>query len=559
MNQQTRIRRRSADVTEGIERAPARAMLRAVGLSDEDFSKPQVGVASSWNEVTPCNFHLDRLADAAKVGVRNGGGVPMEFTTIAVSDGIAMGHEGMRASLVSRELIADSVELVAHAERFDALVTIAGCDKSLPGMVMAAARLNLPTVFVYGGTILPGKFRGKDVTIQDVFEAVGAAEAGTMTVEELRELEGVACPGAGSCAGMYTANTMACAIEALGLSLPGSASPPAVDPRRDEAAAAAGEAVVGLLEAGITPRDIITKESLENAIAVVVSVGGSTNAVLHLLAIAGEAEVELAIDDFDRVSRRTPHIGDLRPGGRYVMLDLDRIGGVPVLMRELLDADLLHGDALTVTGKSLGENLEGVSRPEDQDVIRGCNDPIHDIGGLAILRGSLAPEGCVVKVAATGRTSHRGPARVFDSEEECFEAVTGGGVRPGEVLVIRNEGPRGGPGMREMLAVTAAVAGAGLGEEVALVTDGRFSGATRGLMIGHVAPEAADAGPIALVRDGDSIAIDIEGRRIDLEVPEEELERRRGEWTPPIPRYTSGALAKYARLVGSASNGAVCG
>ncbi|MGH2740642.1 MAG: dihydroxy-acid dehydratase [Actinomycetota bacterium] len=559
MNQRTRVRRRSADVTEGVERAPARAMLRAVGFSDDDFSKPQVGVASSWNEVTPCNFHLDRLADAAKAGVRQGGGVPMEFTTIAVSDGIAMGHEGMRASLVSRELIADSVELVAHAERFDALVTIAGCDKSLPGMVMAAARLNLPTVFVYGGTILPGKYRGRDVTIQDVFEAVGAAEAGRMTVEELRELEKVACPGAGSCAGMYTANTMACAVEALGMSLPGSASPPAVDPRRDETASAAGEAVVRLLEAGVTPRDIITKEALENAIAVVVSVGGSTNAVLHLLAIAAEAGVDLEIDDFDRVSRRTPHIGDLRPGGRYVMADLDRIGGVPVLMRELLDAGLLHGDARTVTGASVAENLEGVAVPEGQDVVRGLGDPIHDVGGLAVLRGSLAPEGCVVKVAATARADHRGPARVFESEEECFEAVTSGRVQPGEVLVIRGEGPRGGPGMREMLAVTAAVAGAGLGEQVALVTDGRFSGATRGLMIGHVAPETADAGPIALVQNGDTISINIASRRIDLEIPEEELDRRRRDWTPPPPRYKTGALAKYARLVGSASNGAVCG
>jgi dihydroxy-acid dehydratase len=553
------VTRRSADVTEGIERAPARAMLRAVGFSDEDFSKPQIGVASSWNEVTPCNVHLDRLADAAKEGARAAGAVPVEFTTIAVSDGIAMGHEGMRASLVSRELIADSVELVAHAERFDALVTIAGCDKSLPGMVMAAARLNLPTVFCYGGTILPGRFRDRDVTIQDVFEAVGATEAGRMSEAELGELERVACPGPGSCAGMYTANTMACAVEALGMSLPGSASPPAVDPRRDEVARASGEAAFLLHESGITPRDIITHEALENAIAVVVALGGSTNAVLHLLAIAVEAEVDLEMDDFDRVSRRTPHIGDLRPGGRFVMADLDRIGGTPAVMRELLDAGLVHGDALTVTGTTVAENLAGVTFPTEQDVLRRVTDPIHPVGGLAILRGSLAPDGCVVKVAATGRTSHRGPARVFDSEEECFAAVTGGSLAKGDILVIRYEGPRGGPGMREMLAVTAAVSGAGLGEDVALVTDGRFSGATRGLMVGHVAPEAADAGPISLARDGDIITIDVEARRLDLEVSDDELGRRRGTWIPPAPRYATGALAKYARLVGSASQGAVCG
>jgi dihydroxy-acid dehydratase len=550
-------RRRSAAVTEGVERAPARAMLRAVGLSDEDLRKPQVGVASSWNQVTPCNLHLDRLAEAARAGVRRAGAVPLEFTTIAVSDGIAMGHEGMRASLVSREIIADSVELMAHAERFDALVTIAGCDKSLPGMVMAAARTNLPTVFLYGGTILPGRYGDRDVTIQDVFEAVGAVAAGRMTEEELLELERVACPGAGSCAGMYTANTMACAVEALGMSLPGSASPPAVDPGRAEAAARTGEAAVLLLEAGITPRDILTESAFENAIATVVAIGGSTNAVLHLLAIAHEAGVDLSIDDFDRVSRRTPHIGDLRPGGRYVMADLDRIGGLPVVLRALLDAGLVDGEALTVTGRTLAENLEGVPVP-DQDVVRPVADPIHPVGGLAILRGSLAPDGAVIKVAATVRTTHRGPARVFDSEEECFAAVTAGRITAGDVLVIRYEGPRGGPGMREMLAVTAAVAGASLGEEVALVTDGRFSGATRGLMVGHVAPEAADGGPIAVVRDGDLISVDVENRRIDLEVPEDEIRDRLAAWTPPPPRYSTGALAKYARLVGSAARGAVC-
>ncbi|MGH2663566.1 MAG: dihydroxy-acid dehydratase [Actinomycetota bacterium] len=558
MDRITDTRRRSRDVTEGIERAPARAMLRAVGFSDEDFDKPQVGVASSWNEVTPCNFHLDRLADQAKVGVRDGGAVPVEFTTIAVSDGIAMGHEGMRASLVSRELIADSVELVAHAERFDALVTIAGCDKSLPGMVMAAARLDLPAVFLYGGTILPGRWRDRDVTIQDVFEAVGAAEAGKMSEEELRGLERVACPGPGSCAGMYTANTMACAVEALGMSLPGSASPPAVDPRRGRAARDAGKAVGGLVERGVTARAIITREALENAIAVVAAVGGSTNAVLHLLAIAHEARVNLAIDDFDRIARRIPHIADLRPGGRYVMADLDRAGGVPAVMRELFEAGLLNGDATTVTGTTVAENLETAGLPPDQEVVRPISDPIHPEGGLAILRGSLAPDGAVVKLAATERTSHRGPARVFDSEEDCFAAVAGRHVRAGDVLVIRHEGPRGGPGMREMLAVTAAVAGAGLGA-LALVTDGRFSGATRGLMVGHVAPEAADGGPIAAVQDGDQVSIDGDARRIDLEVPEEELRRRLDAWIPPPPRYTSGALAKYARLVGSASKGAVCG
>lgn len=556
--ERTDLRGRSRDVTEGIERAPARAMLRAVGLSDDDLRRAQVGVASSWNEVTPCNYHLDRLAEQAKLGIRSAGAVPIEFTTIAVSDGIAMGHEGMRASLVSRDLIADSVELTAHAERFDALVTIAGCDKSLPGMVMAAARTDLPTVFVYGGTILPGRYRGRDVTIQDVFEAVGAAEAGGMTEAELLELERSACPGAGSCAGMYTANTMACAMEALGISLPGSASPPAVDRRREEVARAAGEAVVPLLAAGITPRRILTREAFENAVAVAVAVGGSTNAVLHLLAIAAEAGVPLELDDFDRVGRRTPHIGDMRPGGRYVMADLDAIGGVPVVMRELLDAGLLHGDALTATGRTVEENLRGVTFPEDQDVVHRVADPIHPVGGLAVLRGSLAPDGAVIKIAATARTAHEGPARVFDSEEDCFRAVAEKRVEPGDVLVIRYEGPRGGPGMREMLAVTAAVAGAGLGEGVALLTDGRFSGATRGLMVGHVTPEAAVGGPIALVRDGDPVAIDVASRSIELKVPDEELGRRRAAWSPPPPRYATGALAKYASLVGSASRGAIC-
>jgi dihydroxy-acid dehydratase len=551
-------RHRSRVVTEGPARAPARAMLRAVGFSEEDFTRPQIGVASSWNEVTPCNLALDRLAKAAKEGARAAGGVPVEFTTIAVSDGIAMGHEGMRASLVSREVIADSVELTCLAEGFDALVTIAGCDKSLPGMVMGACRLGVPTVFLYGGTILPGQVGGRDVTIQDVFEAVGAHAAGRMSDEELRELERNACPGAGSCGGMFTANTMATAIEALGLSLPGSASPPAVDPRRDAFARASGEAVVRLLEEGIAPRDIVTRPALENAITAVVACGGSTNAVLHLLAIAHEVGVDLSLDDFDRIARRTPIIVDMKPWGRFVMLDVDRAGGVPAIMRELLDAGLLHGDALTVTGRTVAENLAEVGLPTDREVVRPLDRPISPVGGFAILRGSLAPEGCVAKVAGLHEAVFAGPARVFDREEDAFEAVTRGRIAAGDVIVIRYEGPRGGPGMREMLAVTAAVNGAGLGERVALVTDGRFSGATHGNMVAHVAPEAADGGPIALVAEGDPIVIDVPGRRLDLEVPPEELERRRRAWTPPPPRVSRGALAKYARLVSSASRGAVC-
>ncbi|HYU58449.1 MAG TPA: dihydroxy-acid dehydratase [Actinomycetota bacterium] len=552
-------RHRSRDVTDGIERAPARSMLRAVGFTDEDFERPQIGVASSWNEVTPCNVHLDRLAAAAKEGVRSAGGVPVEFTTIAVSDGIAMGHEGMRASLVSREVIADSVELVIHAERFDGAVTIAGCDKSLPGMVMAAVRLNLPTVFLYGGTILPGHHRGRDVTVQDMFEAVGAVSAGAMSEEELRALELAACPGPGSCAGMYTANTMACAVEALGMSLPGSASPPAVDPRRDELARASGVAAVEALRAGIRPREIVTREALENAIAVVMACGGSTNAVLHLLAIAAEAGVPLELDDFDRISRRVPHIGDVRPAGRFVMADLDRVGGLPVIMRPLLDAGLLHGDALTVNGRTVAENLAALDPPApDGDVVRPLDAPIHPHGGLAVLKGSLAPDGAVTKIVGMEGHAFRGLARVFDSEEEAFDAVTTRRIGPGDVIVIRYEGPAGGPGMREMLAVTAAVVGAGHGRDVALVTDGRFSGASHGFAVGHVAPEAAVGGPIALVEEGDTIVLDVDARRLDLEVSPEELGRRRDGWKPREPRYAHGALAKYARLVSSAARGAVC-
>ena len=552
-------RPRSWEVTEGPHRAPARAYLRAVGFSEEDFGKPQVGVASSWNEVTPCNYHLDKLAALAKEGVRQGGAVPLEFTTIAVSDGIAMGHEGMKASLISREVIADSVELVMHAERFDALVGIAGCDKSEPAMLMAMARLNLHSVYLYGGTILPGTHRGKDITIQDVFEAVGAHSRGTMDDAELLEIERSACPTTGSCAGMYTANTMAAAAEALGMSLPGAASPPAVDYRREVFARESGIAAAALLyEDGPRPRDVLTREAFENAIAVVMALAGSTNAVLHLLAIAREAGVELRLEDFDRISRDVPHLVDVRPAGRFVMSDLDRVGGVPVVMRELLEAGLLHGEAVTVTGRTIAQNLDDLGPAEpDGTVVHAVKDPIHAEGGTAILRGSLAPDGSVMKIAGAGSLEFRGTARPFDSEHDAFEALTSGAIRPGDVIVIRYEGPKGSPGMPEMLAVTAAVAGAGLGLEVALITDGRFSGATKGYSVGHIAPEAFVGGPIALVEEGDEIVIDAEGRRIDLAVGEAELAARRDRWAPPEPRYRTGALAKYARLVSSADQGAV--
>jgi dihydroxy-acid dehydratase len=551
-------RRRSAQVTVGRDRAGARSMLRAVGFTDEDFDRPQVGVASSWNEVTPCNVHLDRLADAAKAGVRVRGGVPLVFTTIAVSDAISMGHEGMKASLVSREVIADSVELMVHAERLDGIVTIAGCDKSLPGMLMACARLNVPAAFLYGGTILPGHFQGRDVTVQDVFEAIGANAAGTMSDEDLAELERVACPTAGSCAGMYTANTMSAVAEAIGMALPGSASPPAVSERRAELARLTGETVVRLLELDLRPRQIMTRPAFLNAAAVVMAMAGSTNAVLHLLAIANEAGVELTMEDFDRVSRRTPHFVDMRPGGRYVMADLDRVGGLPVVLRELLAGGYLDGDVLTVTGRTLAENLEQAPAA-DGTVIRQAAAPIAAEGGLAVLSGSLAPAGSLVKVAGLDNLNFEGTARVFNTEEECFQAVTGGRVAKGDVLVIRYEGPKGGPGMREMLAVTAAIKGAGLGRDVLLLTDGRFSGATYGPCVGHVAPEAFDGGPIALVADGDRIRLDVPARRLDLLVDDSELERRRAGWKPPAPRYPSGALAKYARLVSGADRGAVCG
>ncbi|MHB2024238.1 MAG: dihydroxy-acid dehydratase [Mycobacteriales bacterium] len=551
---------RSWEVTEGYERAPARAMLRAVGMGDGDWDKPQVGVASSWNEVTPCNLPLARLAGRAKEGVRAAGGFPMEFTTIAVSDGISMGHEGMRASLVSREWIADSVELMVHAERMDALVLLAGCDKSLPGMLMAAARLDLAAVFLYGGSILPGRLAdGSICTIQEVFEAVGARARGAIDDAGLAAVERAACPGEGSCGGMFTANTMASAAEALGMALPGSSSAPAVDPRRDSYAEESGAAVLRLLDAGITARRILTREAFENAIAVVQALGGSTNAVLHLLAIAHEARVELSLDDFTKIGDRVPHLADVRPYGRYVMSDVDRVGGIPMVMRELLRAGLLHGDALTVSGRTLAENLEALDPPApDGDVVRPLTDPLHATGGLSILSGSLAPGGAVAKTAGMDSLRFQGPARVFDGEAAAMAAVTEGSIRAGDVLVIRWEGPRGGPGMREMLAVTAAVKGAGLGADVALLTDGRFSGATYGLSVGHVAPEAADAGPIALVRDGDQIVLDVPGRRLELLVDEAELERRRAQWTPLPPRYPTGVLSKYARLVGSAEFGAVC-
>jgi len=552
------IKHRSREVTEGAERAPARAMLRAIGMTDDDWGRAQVGVASSWNEVTPCNLPLDRLAKRAKDGVRAAGGFPIEFTTIAVSDGISMGHEGMRASLVSREVIADSVETVMHAERLDALVTFAGCDKSLPGMLMAAARLNVPSVFLYGGTILPGHHNGQTLDIVSVFEAVGAHARGTMSDEELDAIERNACPTEGACAGMFTANTMASVAEALGMSLPGSASAPAVDRRRDDFAYASGQAVVRLLELGIRPRQILTKEAFENAIAVVMALGGSTNAVLHLLAIANEARVELDLEDFNEVAARVPHIADMTPGGRYHMTDLDRVGGVPMVMKHLLDAGLLHGDCLTVTGRTVAENLAAIDPPApDGEVVHPLSDPIHAVGGIAVLQGSLAPKGAVVKVAGITFDRFEGTARVFDGEDGAMAAILAGDIQPGTCVVIRYEGPKGGPGMREMLAVTGAMKGAGRGGDCALVTDGRFSGGTHGFCIGHVAPEAVDGGPIALVRDGDRVVVDVASHRIDLEVSADEMLAREAELKHPEPRYTSGVLAKYARLAQGADKGAV--
>ena len=556
MNEDLKIR--SHEVTSGPERAPARSMLRAIGMGDDDWSKPQVGVASSWNEVTPCNLSLSRLAKRAKVGVREAGGFPIEFNTIAVSDAISMGHEGMRASLVSREIIADSVEAVMHAERFDAFVSFAGCDKSLPGMLMAAARLNLPSVFVYGGSILPGQHRGRPIDVVSVFEAVGAHAVGDIDSDELSAIERSACPSEGSCAGMFTANTMAAVGEGLGMSLPGSASPAAPDSRRDDIARASGAAVIDLLRADIRPRAILTKGAFENAIALVMALGGSTNAVLHLLAIAYEARVELELDDFNKVAARVPHFADTKPHGRYHMADIDRVGGIPVVMRMLLEEGLLHGDEITVTGRTMAENLQMLDPPApDGEVIHRFDDPIHDIGGIAVLTGSLAPSGAVVKVAGIDFETFEGPARVFDGEDAAMEAVMRGGIRPGDIVVIRYEGPKGGPGMREMLAITGAMKGAGRGADTALITDGRFSGGTHGFCIGHVAPEASDGGPMALVAEDDRIRIDVRSHSIDLLVPEEVLAERLADWKAPPPRYTSGFLAKYARLAQGAEKGAI--
>ncbi len=544
-------------VTKGAARAPHRAFLRAMGLGDEELARPLVGVADSWNEATPCNITLNRQARVAKEGVEKAGGTPRQFSTISVSDGIGMGHEGMKASLASREVIADSVELMVRAHCYDAVVALAGCDKSLPGMVMALARLNLPGVFLYGGTIKPGTYKGQNITIGDVYEAVGAHSAGKLSDEELHDIECGACPGAGSCGGQFTANTMACATEALGIALPGSNSAPAEDLDRDEYARKCGETVMNLLDKNIRPRDILTFDAFENAAAIVAATGGSTNAFLHLPAIAAECGVRFTIEDIDRVSRRTPIIADLKPGGRYVAEDVHNAGGIPVIMKSLLDAGLFHGACLTVTGKTMAENLAGITIPEGQDVILPVDKAVRATGGLAVMKGNLAPKGCVIKTAGVEVQHHRGPARVFNCEEDAFDAISREEVKKGDVVVIRYEGPRGGPGMREMLAPTAALVGQGLGYECAMVTDGRFSGATRGLMIGHVTPEAMEGGPIALVEDGDIISLDAETGKIELEVSSGELARRRGEWKPIEPRYKSGALYKYAELVGPASEGAL--
>jgi len=559
------IKPRSRDVTDGLEKAAARGMLRAIGMDDDDFAKPQIGVGSSWNEITPCNLSLDRLAKAVKDGVFAAGGYPMEFGTISVSDGISMGHEGMHFSLVSREVIADSVETVMQAERLDGSVLLAGCDKSLPGMLMAAARLDLASVFLYAGSILPGIAKLSDgtereVTIIDAFEAVGACSRGLMPREDVDAIERAICPGEGACGGMYTANTMASAAEALGMSLPGSAAPPATDRRRDGFARRSGQAVVELLRRGITARDILTKEAFENAIAVVMAFGGSTNAVLHLLAIAHEAGVKLTLEDFTAVGSKVPHLANVKPFGQHVMTDVDRIGGVPVVMKALLDAGLLHGDCLTVTGKTMAQNLAQIAPPDpDGKVLRSLSDPIHPTGGITILGGTLAPEGAVVKSAGFDSDVFEGTARVFERERAALDALEDGTITAGDVVVIRYEGPKGGPGMREMLAITGAIKGAGLGKDVLLMTDGRFSGGTTGLCVGHVAPEAVDAGPIAFVRDGDRITLDVANKVLDVHVDADELEARRDGWTAQTPKFTRGVLGKYAKVVQSAAHGAVCG
>jgi len=550
---------RSGLVTDGLERAPNRGMLRAVGMGDEDWVKPQIGIASSWNEITPCNLSLDRLAKASKQGVLDAGGFPMQFGTISVSDGISMGHEGMHFSLVSREVIADSVETVMQAERFDGMVTFAGCDKSLPGMMMAAARIDVASVFVYAGSTLPGQLDGRDVTIIDAFEAVGACARGLISKEQVDRIERAICPGEGACGGMYTANTMASIGEAIGLSLPGSAAPPAVDRRRDAFAVKSGAAVVELIRQGITTRDILTKPAFENAITILMALGGSTNAVLHLLAIAHEAEVDLELNDFHRIGSKVPLLGDLKPFGRYVMSDMDKVGGVPVVLKALLDEGLLHGDVMTVTGKTMAENLAGINPPDvDGDILHAILKPLSTDVGITILGGSLAPEGAVCKTAGIGIEKFEGPARVFEREPEAMKAVENGTVKAGDVVVIRYEGPKGGPGMREMLMVTGAIKGAGLGKSTLLLTDGRFSGGSTGLCVGHISPEAVDGGPIAFIKDGDLVRIDIKARTLDLLVDPAELEARKVGWKPLAHKYTRGVLAKFTKTVGSASKGAVC-
>ncbi len=553
------LKPRSSLVTDGLERAPARGMLRAVGMKDEDWVKPQIGIASSWNEITPCNLSLDRLAKASKQGVIDAGGFPMQFGTISVSDGISMGHEGMHFSLVSREVIADSVETVMQAERLDGMVTFAGCDKSLPGMMMAAARLDVASVFVYAGSTLPGQVDGRDVTIIDAFEAVGACARGLISQDEVDKIERAICPGEGACGGMYTANTMATIGEAIGLSLPGSAAPPAVDRRRDTYAVKSGAAVVELIRQGITTRQILTKRAFENAITSLMALGGSTNAVLHLLAIAHEAKVDLTLSDFHRIGSKVPLLGDLKPFGRFVMSDVDKVGGIPVILKALLDSGFLHGDCLTVTGKTMAENLADVNPPDpDGEILKATSNPMAKTGGITILGGSLAPDGAVTKVAGVGVEIFEGPARVFEREQSAMQALENGTIQAGDVIVIRYEGPKGGPGMREMLMITGAIKGAGLGKSVLLLTDGRFSGGTTGLCVGHIAPEAVDGGPIAFVKDGDRIRIDVKNRTLDLLVDDKELEIRRGSFTPVPHKYTSGVLGKFVKLVGSASKGAVC-
>ncbi len=556
----SQMKPRSGLVTDGLERAPARGMLRAVGMTDDDWVKPQIGIASSWNEITPCNLSLDRLAKASKQGVIDAGGFPMQFGTISVSDGISMGHEGMHFSLVSREVIADSVETVMQAERLDGMVTFAGCDKSLPGMMMAAARIDVASVFVYAGSTLPGQVDGNNVTIIDAFEAVGACARGLITKERVDQIERAICPGEGACGGMYTANTMATVGEAIGLSLPGSAAPPAVDRRRDAFAVQSGAAVVNMIKMGLTTRDILTKRAFENAITAVMAVGGSTNAVLHLLAIAHEAEVDLSLDDFHRIGSRVPLLGDLKPFGRYVMTDMDRVGGVPVILKVLLDAGLLHGDVMTVTGKTMAENLAGINPPDvDGDILHAVATPLSTDVGITILGGSLATDGAVCKTAGIGIESFQGPARVFEREQAAMAALENGTIQAGDVVVIRYEGPKGGPGMREMLMITGAIKGAGLGKSTLLLTDGRFSGGSTGLCVGHVAPEAVDGGPIAFIKDGDLVRIDIKAHTLDLLVDPAELEARKVGWKPLPHKFTRGVLAKYSKTVGSASKGAVCG